>query len=159
MRLFVAVWPPEEVGALLAALPRDRPGLRWTRPEQWHVTLRFLGDVDSAEPVRAALGDVRSPPCQAAFGRVVRLGSAVGLSVVGLDELAAAVLAATASCVPPEPRPFRGHLTLARSRRPGAPRCPELAVTASWPVDRFALVESHLGRPVTYEDIAVYPLG
>jgi 2'-5' RNA ligase len=56
VRLFVAVWPNEEVTARIAAL--DRPevrGLRWTTPDQWHVTLRFLGQVEDPEPVVAAL--------------------------------------------------------------------------------------------------------
>ena len=47
MRLFVAVWPPYEVVNSIAALERPPlPGLRWTTPDQWHVTMRFLGDVD-----------------------------------------------------------------------------------------------------------------
>src|SRR4051794_11116337 len=49
MRLFVALVPPAEalaeLGAAVAALP-DTPRLRWTRPEQWHVTLAFLAEVD-----------------------------------------------------------------------------------------------------------------
>ena len=43
-RLFIAVWPPPDVVEQVAALPRPPvAGLRWTEPEQWHVTLRFLG--------------------------------------------------------------------------------------------------------------------
>ncbi|MBW3548710.1 MAG: hypothetical protein KY452_11325, partial [Actinobacteria bacterium] len=50
MRLFVAVRPPPEVVATLATLDRpERPGLRWTPPEQWHVTLRFFGPVDAEQ--------------------------------------------------------------------------------------------------------------
>ena len=44
-RLFVAVWPPDDVVAELAALPRpDQPGLRWTTPDQWHEKMlrRFV---------------------------------------------------------------------------------------------------------------------
>ena len=53
-RLFVAVWPPPEVLDVLAALPRtERPGVRWTTRDQWHVTLRFLGMADPAEAVEA----------------------------------------------------------------------------------------------------------
>ena len=41
------MWPPPEVVARLAALARPTvEGVRWTTPEQWHVTLRFLGWVD-----------------------------------------------------------------------------------------------------------------
>jgi 2'-5' RNA ligase len=56
MRLFVALVPPadalDELAAAVDAL-RATPGLRWTRPEQWHVTLAFLAEVD--ERTREAL--------------------------------------------------------------------------------------------------------
>ncbi|MER3453020.1 MAG: RNA 2',3'-cyclic phosphodiesterase, partial [Acidimicrobiia bacterium] len=51
MRLFVAVWPPEEVLDVVAKLPRPGVvGLRWTSREQWHVTLRFFGSVPEPAP-------------------------------------------------------------------------------------------------------------
>ena len=56
MRLFVALVPPADALAELAAAVdalRSTPGLRWTRPEQWHVTLAFLAEVD--DRTRAAL--------------------------------------------------------------------------------------------------------
>ena len=44
-RLFVAVRPPEEILRSIAKLPRPTAdGVTWVRPEQWHATLRFLGD-------------------------------------------------------------------------------------------------------------------
>ena len=46
MRLFVAVWPPEDVIDLSPGFrDPDTAGLRWTTRAQWHVTLRFLGEV------------------------------------------------------------------------------------------------------------------
>jgi hypothetical protein len=46
-RLFVAVRPPPEVMARLAAIDRPAlPGVRWSVPEQWLVKLRPLGHVD-----------------------------------------------------------------------------------------------------------------
>lgn len=44
-RLFVALTLPENVRDVLARLARPLPGITWTRPDQLHVTLRFLGDV------------------------------------------------------------------------------------------------------------------
>jgi 2'-5' RNA ligase len=44
-RLFVALTLPAPVRDVLAALAEPLPGVTWTRPEQLHVTLRFLGDV------------------------------------------------------------------------------------------------------------------
>src|SRR5438445_10975988 len=53
-RLFVAVWLPEHVLDLVAALPRpDVEGLRWTSRDQWHVTLRFFGNVELDDAVAA----------------------------------------------------------------------------------------------------------
>ncbi len=124
-RLFVAVWPPTRLLDQLAALPRtERPGLRWTRRDQWHVTLRFLGEVDVDE-ARATLATVSAPECSVVAGpRARRLGRGVFvLPVTGLESLAAAVGRATAGIgKPPEPRPFRGHITLARLG--SASRCP-----------------------------------
>ncbi|HJV08482.1 MAG TPA: 2'-5' RNA ligase family protein, partial [Acidimicrobiales bacterium] len=97
-RLFVAVWPPDDVLDLVAALERpDVAGLRWTRPDQWHVTLRFLGETELA-PVVAALGHVDAPPATATLGPAVgRFGHRVlHVPVAGLDSVASAVVAATA---------------------------------------------------------------
>ncbi|MDP9386758.1 MAG: hypothetical protein M3Q48_02235, partial [Actinomycetota bacterium] len=90
MRLFVAVWPPADVVDGLAALPRPEvPGLRWTAPEQWHVTLRFLGEVDLAAARRAfAATDITGAavaelgPATGRFGRRV-----LHVPVAGLEGL------------------------------------------------------------------------
>ncbi|MPY94155.1 MAG: hypothetical protein GEV08_14165 [Acidimicrobiia bacterium] len=121
-RLFVAVWPPAEVVGRLEALERpERPGVRWTGPDQWHATLRFLGQaplrraVDAVAAVRGAVATVQLGPVTARLGRGV-----LCLPAHGLDELAAAVLLATAAVGrPPQDRPFHGHLTLARAARGG----------------------------------------
>jgi 2'-5' RNA ligase len=48
-RLFVALTPPPAVRDKLAALAHPLPGVSWTRPEQLHVTMRFIGDVPSEQ--------------------------------------------------------------------------------------------------------------
>jgi len=87
VRLFVAVWPSDEVVDALAALPRpEAPGLRWTRPDQWHVTLRFLGE---AEPdvAAGALGALAAEPTVAELGPVTRLlGNRIMVAPVGSDQ-------------------------------------------------------------------------
>jgi 2'-5' RNA ligase len=116
-RLFVAVRPPPEVRAELERLPREpQAGVRWVPPEQWHVTLRFLGRADAGE-VCGALAGVGLPSATVVLGpRVSRLGrSVVALPAAGLEELAAVVAGVTEHLGdPPDPRPFHGHLTLAR---------------------------------------------
>jgi len=63
-RLFVALALPESVRATLAGLAQPLPGVTWTRPEQLHVTLRFLGDVPAEQfaPILQRLSSVRVAP-------------------------------------------------------------------------------------------------
>ena len=173
MRLFVAVWPSEDVVAALAGL--DRPaveGVRWTKREQWHVTLRFLGSTpeDEVAAVQSALAgvargagarDVAVGPVTACFGRGVLM-----VTTSGLDDLAAATVATTATFgEPPDDRPFAGHLTLARSGRGRRSRGPDLRqfsglpLAASWTVDEITLVQSKTDRSgATYTVIGRWPL-
>jgi len=152
MRLFVAVWPPTAVVARLAALERPPiEGVRWTAPDQWHVTLRFLGEVEDESPIVEALDRVSLPGATAVIGpSAVRLGHHIlALPVTGLDDLAAVVEAVTADIGdPPDHRPFQGHLTLARSRRPVRPGTLDGLVTAevagTWKVEVVTVVASRL---------------
>jgi len=63
LRLFVAVDLPAELRPVVAGLAQGIGGARWTRPEQLHVTLRFLGDTpeDRLVDLRARLRQVRMP--------------------------------------------------------------------------------------------------
>ena len=147
MRLFVAAWPPADVIGALAAL--DRPavtGMRWTTADQWHVTLRFLGDVDDAGPVVAALTAAPLPSARAELGPdIVRIGSDIAaLPVTGVDDLAAAVASATAAFGTPPRRRFRGHLTIARSRRGRLEAAAGTTLRATWDVTAIDLVRSEL---------------
>lgn len=45
-RMFVAVMPPEQVREELERFLEPRPGLAWTSPSQWHLTLTFCPEVD-----------------------------------------------------------------------------------------------------------------
>jgi len=142
----VGVWPPQTVVDALAVLPRPAvPGLRWTTPDQWHVTLRFLGPVD-LDDAAAAFGRVApAGPVVATLGPTVgSLGASVlQVPVAGLDDLAARVMAALGA----GQRAFRGHLTLARARgRGGVDLRPftGAAVSARWSVGELTLVRSHL---------------
>jgi 2'-5' RNA ligase len=165
--LFVAVWPPDEVLDLLEGL--DRPefnGLRWTARDQWHVTLRFLGPVPDVEPVAEALDGVSAPlPVIAGLGPAIgRFGQRIlHVPVAGLDQLAAGVVAATAGVGrPPEDRPFRAHITLARVAKHG---CVDLrpfagaAVAGEWDVGAVCLVESRLSpHGARYEVLNEFPI-
>ena len=165
MRLFVAVRPPDAVLDSLEALPRptDTP-TRWTTRDQWHVTLRFLGNVDDPDPVVRALDRVRQSlsPADVTLGpRAGVLGhQVVYLPVAGLDAVAAAVVQATRTFgAPPQTRRFKAHLTLARTKGGIVDRS-ALDVSAAWTVDHIELIRSHLGRgPATYETLQTFTLG
>ncbi len=146
-RLFVAVWPPEDVAEELRTLPRkDQRGVRFVPPENWHVTLRFLGEADP-DDVIAALDGVVLPGATARIGPGVDVMSerSLVLPVEGLDDLAEVVREHTADIGQPARRHFRGHLTLARINPPAdLPRALGAFVQTEFPVHGVVLVRSRL---------------
>jgi 2'-5' RNA ligase len=128
------------------------------------VTLRFLGWVDEEEErhrLDSAWAGVALPaPFEAVLGpATARLGPAIlHVPVGGLDELASSIVRATADVgEPPDDRPFRGHLTLARARRRGVDLRPYAGqpLAARWSVTEVTLVQSHTSpRGSRYEVMA-----
>ena len=169
MRLFVAVSPPPNVVEMLRGLERpDVASLRWTTEEQWHVTLRFLGEVGAPAAVADA---VRAVPELLAAAGVAEVRAVLGPTVTwfpgrqvlqvpvgGLDALAGAVAQSTAPWgAPADDRPYSGHLTLARAR--GRARGPAglagASVVAAWRVGAVEVMSSVLGRRgARYETLA-----
>jgi 2'-5' RNA ligase len=162
-RLFLAVWPPEDVAAELTHLHRkETRGVRFVRPEHWHITLRFLGEARPAEVVEALDGIALSPA-------TARLGPAVDVlaeralvvPVTGLDDLAATVRERTKRIGDPPPKRFAGHLTVARLK-PGAlmPRTLGAAISTRFEVEDLTLVQSRLGpQGPRYDTLASWALG
>ncbi|HEY3810401.1 MAG TPA: RNA 2',3'-cyclic phosphodiesterase [Acidimicrobiales bacterium] len=167
-RLFVAVWPPAALVDQLRALERPvRSGLRWTTPDQWHITLRFVGSVD--DTAEAQLRDALTGAAAGAGSadasagpRLRALGNAVWvLPVTGLDSLAQIVQQATGDIGrPPARRPFRGHVTVARARHSrGLAGLPAGSLSAQWTVDELTLVASDLHRDgARYHVVGRWPL-
>ncbi|GBD85121.1 2'-5'-RNA ligase [bacterium BMS3Abin02] len=177
-RLFVAVAPSDDARHALAARlcdpARPLPG-RPVHPRNWHLTLRFLGDVDGPayDRLLAALDEADLGECfrvrlggLGAFPKPLRatvLWAAFTEGEDRLEDLAARVeQAVEISGAPGEDRPFRAHLTLARIRphqdvRPILELVDPLGI--GWIVDRVVLYRSHLGRGgPRYEEMAVFPL-
>ena len=162
------MWPPDDVLDRIEALPRpDVAGLRWTRRDQWHVTVRFLGSVPDAGPVHDALAAVAASAVttEAVLGPTVdRFGRRVlQVPVSGLEPLAAAVVAATTGMGrPPDDRPFAGHVTLARVSGRGSLDLRPLtgaAVSARWPVGEMSLMRSRLSPAgARYEVVSAFGL-
>ncbi len=168
MRLFIGLWPAPEVADVLDRLSRpEHPDVRWTARTHWHVTLRFLGEVeDDDEPALVEALEVAGswPARLAALGpATARLGRHnIVVPVHGVDDLGAAAADATRAFGPPrEERPFTGHLTVARGRS-GRPVPPELTgqeVEAAWSVAELALVRSDLSsKGARYSTISTVTL-
>ena len=177
VRAFVALEIEERMHDCIAHLTeglRGRlPGVRWVRPEGIHLTLRFLGQsspaqIESLSPRLAAAAGA-CPPSEAHVSglgmfpergnpRVLWLGVALAASVLALQ--AACEEAAVAAGFPPEPRPFRSHLTLGRWRD-RAPR-PQIPPADLGPVALATLTvfRSELQRGgVVYTPLARFALG
>jgi len=159
VRLFVAVSPPPPVVDALRRLERpDVAKLRWTTPDQWHVTLRFLGEVAAPGGLVAALSGVPealraagAPQIRATLGPATAWfpgRQVLQVPVAGLDGPADAVARVTAPWDgPSEPPPFRGHLTVARMRGQarGPARLAGAPISVAWHVGEIVLVSSTLG--------------
>ncbi len=172
MRLFVAITLPPGAIEAVHHFPRpDLSSIRWTTPEQWHVTLRFIGDVsDPASLSEALLGlgsahAQNSAPVHAVMGPASAWfpgGAVLQVPVAGLDDIAGEVTRVTASWGQrPDHREFNGHLTLARSRRkePGTPELAGIPIAAQWPVRQITLYSSVLGTTgAVYDAMTVVDL-
>jgi 2'-5' RNA ligase len=151
-RLFFALWPDEPIRAAIAhGLPEWTAGLDGglLRPDQWHVTLEFIGAVDAGRrpALQAAADTVPMPSFELQFDRcehwrepqVTCLVAAV--TPVPLASFVAQLRAAVAAAgFAPDHRPYRPHVTLARKVRTAvdSPVAPPLC----WAATGFALVRS-----------------
>lgn len=148
-RLFVAAWPSADVAARLATLPRlDESGVRPVPPANWHITLRFVGEIepDEAQELRERLHDAALPATEAVLGpKVERLGRGqLVIPVAGVDDLAVAVREATRGIGLPDQHRFVGHLTVARTKYDARSALFGTPFHATMPVDEIALIESNL---------------
>lgn len=190
MRLFVALCPPDGIRSHLeSAMERLRPRIprgpvRIVPPDQWHVTLRFLGEVASTPPVLGRLDDALREATTGVPGFSLRLDGFgcfpstqrprvlwAGLSgeIADLARLQARVArAAEAFNSARDEHPFHPHLTLARVRdacRPDAEAIrralerTELPRSEPWRTTEIRLMESQLGPDgPQYRVRSVFPL-
>lgn len=168
MRTFIALEPPADlraaIGELSGALDDLMPGMKWVKAANIHLTLRFLGEIETARLEDASVAvagaaaaissfDLR-PTGLGHFGsprkpRVVWLGLA---HIDNLTELAAGIEERLEeSGFGRADKPFSAHLTLARAgRRPGPPPDWErtrAAASPDWPawtVSEVCVIKSTL---------------
>ncbi|MEQ1669822.1 MAG: RNA 2',3'-cyclic phosphodiesterase [Hyphomicrobium sp.] len=123
-RLFTALQIPEEICAELHGLHQPLPGARWMQPADYHLTLRFAGDINSgvAREFVANLASVEVDAFEVTVNGLGAFGGndphSIWAGVVpnpALDALARAhEKAARDAGLPPDKRPFTPHITLAR---------------------------------------------
>lgn len=171
-RLFFALWPDralrdglERAAALIP--PGDSSAVQRVRPERYHLTLAFLGELD-ARQIEAAQRAGDAVRASAFEFRLDRIGHFAGANVawIGpsqpvpmLSRLKAALDRELLHYgLPVETAAFVPHVTCLRKLRepPDAP-----APSLSWPVSDFVLVRScrdAAGRPAGYKPLRRWPL-
>ncbi|MGG2201569.1 RNA 2',3'-cyclic phosphodiesterase [Paenibacillus validus] len=185
-RLFVAVPLPEQVRLAVSAwqnvLKRDLPFAKWVHPDDLHITLLFIGNVNAERlhEVRAAL----DAACTGASGKTFNLqlgklgtfGKKQSPSVLWADiqgELAplGAIQRRVETAmqdllgIEPEQRAYKPHLTLARTYNGTWVWSPELMrlhpptdEASAWRCDEVVLYRSHLGQTPMYEPVSKHSL-
>jgi len=175
-RLFVAIDPSAEIRDQLSALCCGLPDARWTPPEQFHLTLCFIGEVDGSSflDIREALAEITFPAFSLRLQsvgffpprgqpRVVWAGVEKSEPLVALQRKIATRLFNLG--FEPESRKFSPHITLARLQQTSAAKVGKylaingLFAVAPFPVDCFSLYSSVLGRKgATHRVEQTYPL-
>lgn len=177
MRLFVGLDLPQDVRQHLAATRTGMNGARWVALENFHITLRFIGEVDrhQAADLDAALDDILAPAFDLTLRGVGKFATRGRLRAVWAGVEPSAALAhlhdkVERACViagfQSEQRKFKPHVTLARFK--GAPE--QVAggfledhagfVSRDVAVARFTLFESTLGHEgAHYTALRTYGFG
>ena len=174
-RLFTGVEIPSDIGQALSSLRGGLPGARWIDPGNYHLTLRFIGDVDdtTAHEVASLLGRVKRGAFDLHMQGITSFGGKKPRAVVANVAPARALLDAQAEQerlmqrigLEPEGRKYIPHVTLARLREASSHDVAEYLAsrgffrTASFKVSRFVLFSSRNsvgGGPYVVE--ASYPL-
>ncbi|MCC6734583.1 MAG: RNA 2',3'-cyclic phosphodiesterase [Bauldia sp.] len=174
-RLFTGIEIPDELRRRLAQLRGGLQGARWADPDDYHLTLRFVGDIDlrTANDIAEMLGRVQRPGFPLAIEGLGTFGGRKPHAVIAQVAPSRALAELQAEHdrliqrlgLPPEPRKFTPHVTLARLRgTTGAEAAEYLALRGGFtagpiPVGRFVLFSARDavgGGPYVVEE--AYPL-
>jgi 2'-5' RNA ligase len=175
-RLFTGLELPDGVVGQLALMRGGVVGARWLEPDDYHITLRFIGDVDGGVPrdIAETLSDIRRPKALVRFEGLSWFGGAKPRAIVAKVKADPALVDLQAEQerrlrrigIEPETRKYTPHVTLARLRGRGqAAVANYLAergalIAESFTAERFVLYsarEGSGGGPYVVE--AAYPLG
>lgn len=174
-RLFTGLEIPADVGQSLAMMRGGLPGARWIDPENYHLTLRFIGDIDSAlaRDIAFLLGQVRRSAFDLRLDGLSSFGGRKPRAVVAAVSPASPLIELQAEQerllqrlgLEPEGRKYTPHVTLARLRVSSSRQVAEYLSarghfrSSSFQVSRFVLFSSRAsvgGGPYVVE--AAYPL-
>lgn len=174
-RLFTALEIPASVAQSLAMMRGGLPGARWIDPENYHLTLRFIGDIDDAlaRDIAGLLGrvqrgvfELRLDGLSSFGGRKPRAVVAVASPVAPLMELQAEQERLLQRLgLAPEGRKYTPHVTLARLRDSSSRQVADYLAerghyrSSAFQISRFVLFSSRAstgGGPYVVE--ADYPL-
>ena len=176
IRLFVALPVPEMIRFSLSALQCGLPGARWTDPENFHLTLRFVGEVGGhqAEDIHDMLDRIDAPSVTVTLDEISWFGNKrkPGALIVnaqkneGLLHLQRKVESVAVRCgLKPESRKFHPHVTLGRLKTTSIADVEQFAGERRLPgpitfqADRFVLYSSFLSHTGSiYTEEADYPL-
>jgi RNA 2',3'-cyclic 3'-phosphodiesterase len=174
-RIFTGLEVPKNVAQSLSMLRGGLPGARWIDPENYHLTLRFIGDVDdqTEREVASLLGRVRRKPFDLRFDALSSFGGRRPRAVIATLAQTAALMELQAEHerlmqrvgLEPEGRKYTPHVTLARLRDSSSRQVADYLATRAlieplpFAVSRFVLFSSRAsvgGGPYVVE--AAYPL-
>jgi 2'-5' RNA ligase len=175
-RLFTGLEIPSLVAQSLGMLRGGLPGARWITPENYHLTLRFIGDIDDAlaHEIAGMLGRVRRGSFELRLDGLTSFGGRKPRALVASVAPVAALMELQAEHerlmqrlgLEPEGRKYTPHVTLARLRDSSSWQVADYLSerghfrSTSFEVPRFVLFSSRAsvgGGPYVIE--AEYPLG
>jgi len=174
-RLFTGLEIPRHIGDSLAMMRGGLPGARWIDPENYHLTLRFIGDIDDAlaHDIAGLLGRVRRRHFELRLDGLTSFGGRKPRALVAAVTAVAPLLELQAEQerllqrlgLEPEGRKYTPHVTLARLRESSSWQVADYLSarahyrSASFEVSQFVLFSSRSsvgGGPYVVE--ATYPL-
>jgi RNA 2',3'-cyclic 3'-phosphodiesterase len=174
LRLFVGIGFPPALKLQLSLLRSGVPGAKWVDPGNFHLTLRFIGETDEAvaADIDDALARLRARRFTLQLAGTGVFGDRPRSLWVGVDRSPELVAlrdkieqGLIRARLPPEPRKFAPHVTLARLHNPALDQLSGfLAANAQFradplPVEGFSLIASFQTKAGSvYEDQADYPL-
>lgn len=157
-RLFTALEIPRDAALSLSLLRGGLPGARWIDVENYHLTLRFIGDVDgrTADDIAGELDKVHRPSFSLTLAGVDAFGSkkpnTIYAGVLPSPELMMLQADVDRICkrlgLPADQRKFQPHVTLARLRNTSSQEVARYLsargnfMTLPFKVGRFVLMSS-----------------